>query len=254
MSENRNLNFLETFKLFPKRTVWKPLILIILLMSFQELVGISAVTFYGGTIFQIAGISNPNQVAAGAIGVISVLATTMGLLLMDVLGRKILLLISSTFALIATLSMGTYFYVTDSQSCDLNNTVVGLPVVCSEGFNWLAILSIVLYVIGFSLGWGGIPWLLSSEIFPTVVRGKCMSIATFVSWAFAVIVTFSFNSYQAAVQPYGAFWTFAVFCALSFLFVLFFVPETKGKTLHEIEAHFAGTRMEDLVLEDEEDN
>ena len=242
LHENKELTYLQTLKMFPQRTVWKPFLLVLIVLIFQELVGISAVIFYGGPIFQVAGFENPNEVAAGSIGAFQVLGTIFCLFLADVIGRKVLLLLSSGGLIISTFSVGAYFFVYESHGCDHLNTTALIHEVnfaCDTAFSWLAILSLALYTFAFTLGWGGIPWLLSSEMFPMAVRGKCMSIVTCVNWIMSIIVSFSFNSYQEAVQPYGAFWTFGIICTLSFLFVLLFLPETKGKTLHEIENYFA---------------
>ena len=78
-----------------------------------------------------------------------------------------------------------------------------------------------------------------------------MSIATFLLWVMATLVSSTFSSYQELVGSYGVFWTFAVSCLLCFIFVMIFLPETKGKTLLEIEMHFAGSHIEDIFLREE---
>ena len=138
------------------------------------------------------------------------------------------------------------FYIYTAHDCSNLTTSLNATtddIVCNRDFGWLAIMSIGLYIFGFSISWGPIPFLLSSELFPTAVRGKCMSIGTFVNWGLAVIISFTFNSYRTLVYPFGAFWTFTGFSFLSFFFVLIFLPETKGKTLHEIEKYFAGKQQ-----------
>ena len=87
--------------------------------------------------------------------------------------------------------------------------------------------------MSFSIAWGGIPWLLLSEIFPLRVRGAGMGLAVGASWIFAAIVTGFFKEYQKVLKPWGAFWSFSIIYALSVLFVIIFVPETKGKSLED---------------------
>ncbi len=106
--------------------------------------------------------------------------------------------------------------------------------------SWLSLISLIVYIIGFSIGWGPIPWLLMSEIFPSKARGAASAIATATNWTFAFIVTVSFKTMEHGLKDQGVFWLYSGVCILSIIFVLVFVPETKGKTLEEIEAEFQG--------------
>ena len=266
--QNRAVGSLQILKLLRKRTVWKPLILTGFIMFFQQFSGINAFIFYSGPIFKMAGIASPNLVATGAVGVIQIAATFVCVLLTDLVGRRWLLMVGSVGMAVSTVTMGLYFFLVE-HSCKAtsivnattNATSIGglhlqvsttpNPVICSSDFSALAITSVAVYIIAFSLGWGAIPWLLSAEMFPMMVRGKCMSVATFINWVFATIITAAYSSYADTVHPYGAFWTFSIILVISFFFVIFFLPETKGKSLQEIEAKFAGSHVEDLVLEDD---
>lgn len=268
--QNRAVGSLQILKLLRKRTVWKPLILTGFIMFFQQFSGINAFIFYSGPIFKMAGVENPNLVATGAVGIIQIAATFVCVLLTDLVGRRWLLMVGSAGMAVSTVSMGVYFFLVEYY-CVLNTTRIvnattnatsigGLhlqasnatnPVICGSAFSALAITSVAVYIIAFSLGWGAIPWLLSAEMFPMMVRGKCMSVATFINWVFATIITAAYSKYADTVHPYGAFWTFSIILVISFFFVIFFLPETKGKSLQEIEAKFAGSHVEDLVLEDD---
>ena len=252
--ENKEHSLKETLKMIPKPTVWKPLILLLVILSLQQLVGITAVDYFGAPIFKTAGVQNPNEAAAFTIGLFQLVGIIFCLILADCCGRKRLLLASSFGLTLSTFGMGVFFIFYLMHNCESSaegehknvthftgsvmNVTAPLDVICGSGFSWLAIVSISLYSFSFELGWGGIPRLLAAEYFPISVRGKCMGIAFFANWSFGLIISFSFNSYQAAVMPYGVFWTFAGFSLLSFFFVLIFIPETKGKTLHEIEENF----------------
>lgn len=262
-SRHKRISFLQALKLFRKRTVWKPLVLTCFIMFFQQFSGINAVIFYSGTIFTSGKVPKPALVATGTVGGIQIIATFICVLLTDLVGRKILLSVGAAGMALSSIAMGVYFFeIRDcSSSPNLNATTQVLSslyssptqsVVCSEGFSALAIVSMIIYIATFSIGWGAIPWLLSSEMFPMVVRGQCMGIATFLNWMFASIISFGYQEYadDHVVHPYGAFWTFAGICILAFIFVLIFLPETKGKTLDEIEAGFAGRHVDDLVLQE----
>ena len=267
---NRAVGSLQILKLLRKRTVWKPLILTGFIMFFQQFSGINAFIFYSGPIFKMADVAEPNLVATGAVGVIQIAATFVCVLLTDLVGRRWLLMVGSAGMAVSTVTMGVYFFLveyfcvfnaTRIVNATTNATSIGgwllqsssapNSVICGSAFSALAITSVAVYIIAFSLGWGAIPWLLSAEMFPMMVRGKCMSVATFVNWVFATIITAAYSNYADTVHPYGAFWTFSIILVISFFFVIFFLPETKGKSLQEIEAKFAGSHVEDLVLEDD---
>ena len=106
--------------------------------------------------------------------------------------------------------------------------------------SWLAVTCTIGFIIFFSLGWGALPWLLMSEIFPPRVRGSASSFVTLVNWLLVFVVTNSFHYMLATFYEQGTFWFFAFFSFLSFLYTYFCVPETKGKTLEEIEQMFVG--------------
>ena len=147
-------------------------------------------------------------------------------MLIDRLGRRALLLISEILMVIALVSLGTYFYIRDN---DLE-TALTLP--------WLPVTSLIVFIAGFSIGLGPIPWLMMGELVPERVKGPATSAATFFNWGLAFAVTLSFNSLKQALTDAGAFWFFAAICSLATLFCGFIVPETKGKTSAEIQANF----------------
>ncbi|XP_066896788.1 solute carrier family 2, facilitated glucose transporter member 8 isoform X2 [Kogia breviceps] len=166
--------------------VYKPFIIGISLMAFQQLSGINAVMFYAETIFEEAKFKD-SGLASVIVGIIQVLFTAVAALVMDRAGRRLLLASS-----------------------------------------------------GFAVGWGPIPWLLMSEIFPLHVKGVATGVCVLTNWFMAFLVTKEFSSLMEVLRPYGAFWLAAAFCICSVLFTLACVPETKGKTLEQITAHFEG--------------
>jgi SP family arabinose:H+ symporter-like MFS transporter len=98
--------------------------------------------------------------------------------------------------------------------------------------------AILLYIAAFAMALGPIPWILCSEIFPTRIRGRAMSLATFTIWSACYLVaqTFPMLNDSQVVGPARTFWLYGAFSLVGLLFVLAWVPETKGKTLEEIEA------------------
>lgn len=224
--------------------VHKPLIIGICLMVFQQLSGVNAIMFYANTIFEEAKFKD-SSLASVTVGIIQVLFTAVAALIMDRAGRKLLLALSGVIMVFSMSAFGTYFKLT--QSGPSNSSHVGLLVPISAepadvhvGLAWLAVGSMCLFIAGFAVGWGPIPWLLMSEIFPLHVKGVATGVCVLTNWFMAFLVTKEFNSIMEILRPYGAFWLTAAFCILSVLFTLTFVPETKGRTLEQITAHFEG--------------
>lgn len=205
-----------------------PAVLISLgLMLFQQLSGINAVIFYAASIFKMAGSSVDENLASIIIGIVNFVSTFIATAIIDRLGRKMLLYISSVAMIITLVSLGAYFYVKDS----------GVDV---TAYGWLPLACLVIYVLGFSIGFGPIPWLMLGEILPSKIRGTAASLATGFNWTCTFIVTKTFHNIIDAINMYGTVWLFAVICLVGLFFVIFFVPETRGKSLEEIERKLTG--------------
>uniref|UniRef100_A0A8D1E712 Solute carrier family 2, facilitated glucose transporter member 8 n=2 Tax=Sus scrofa TaxID=9823 RepID=A0A8D1E712_PIG len=224
--------------------VYKPFVIGVSLMIFQQLSGINAVMFYAETIFEEAKFKE-SSLASVIVGVIQVLFTAVAALVMDRAGRRVLLTLSGVVMVFSTSAFGTYFKLT--QDGPSNSSHVHLlapismePADASVGLAWLAVGSVCLFIAGFALGWGPIPWLLMSEIFPLHVKGVATGVCVLTNWLMAFLVTKEFSSLMEVLRPYGAFWLASAFCIFSVLFTLACVPETKGKTLEQITAHFEG--------------
>lgn len=206
-----------------------PAILITLgLMLFQQLSGINAVIFYAGTIFRDAGGTIDENLSTTIIGIVNFVSTFLATIVIDRLGRKILLYVSSISMIITLSVLGAYFYIKEATDIDVSN------------YGWLPLACLVIYVLGFSLGFGPVPWLMLGEILPSRIRGTAASMATGFNWMCVFMVTKTFHSIIATINMYGTWWLFAVVCTLGLIFVIFFVPETRGKSLEEIEKHLTG--------------
>lgn len=157
------------------------------------------------------------------VGVMQVIATFVASMVIDRLGRRILLLGSILVMGICTVFLGIYFYMYDQDKSNV------------EGMGWLPVLSLCLYIVVFSLGFGPIPWVMIGELFATDVKGLAGSIAGSFSWLLAFVITKSFTNIRETIGLGETFWLFAMFSALGTVFVFFYVPETKGKSLIEIQ-------------------
>uniref|UniRef100_A0A1B0FLN5 Major facilitator superfamily (MFS) profile domain-containing protein n=1 Tax=Glossina morsitans morsitans TaxID=37546 RepID=A0A1B0FLN5_GLOMM len=219
-----------------KRNNLKPLSISLGLMFFQQFSGINAVIFYTVSIFKDAGSTIDNNLCTIIVGLVNFIATFMATVLIDRLGRKVLLYISDVAMIMTLFTLGGFFYCKESG---MNITQIG----------WLPLASFVVYVVGFSLGFGPIPWLMMGEILPAKIRGTAASVATAFNWTCTFIVTKTYQDMIDSIGAHGAFWLFGVVCFIGLFFVIFYVPETQGKSLEDIERKMMGRvrRMSSLA-------
>ncbi|KAJ4772700.1 Major facilitator superfamily protein [Rhynchospora pubera] len=191
------------------------------LMVLQQFGGVNAICFYASEIFVSAGFSSGNS-GMIAIVIVKVPMTTLGVLLMEKAGRRPLLLVSAAGTCLGCFLVGLSFLSQDFQWAKDLNII-------------LALTGILVYTGSYSLGMGGIPWVIMSEIFPINMKGSAGSLVTFVSWLGSWIVSYTFN-FLMLWSSVGTFFLFASICGFTVLFVARLVPETKGRTLEEIQA------------------
>ena len=188
----------------------------IFLAVFSQIQGINAIMYYAPEIFKAVGAGTEAAFQQTVIiGLINLLFTFVAIYWVDRLGRKTLLLIGGVGMAISLLMVGFSFY-----------------------FGWTGyglLLFILLYIGSFAASYGPVTWVVISEIFPIKMRGVAMSVATFALWVAVYLVTQLFPMMLEMVGPAGTFWIFGAMALLSFGFVWARVPETKGRTLEEIE-------------------
>ena len=213
-------------------------------MVIQQFCGVNAVLFNAASIFKDAGFDKAKLVSI-SVGLIQFVGTALACLLMDRAGRRILLWTMALGMCITLAGLGIYFEIyipakTDSTPASDTVSLLGsihLSVAASK-ISWLSILCLVLFNLAFALAWGPIPWLVMSEIFPLKARGPASSLATLSNWLLAFVVTKTYSSLASGLTIQGTFWFYSGCSLLGFVFVFFVMPETKGKTLEEIEAMF----------------
>ena len=242
IAQQKKQNMLQKFK---KRSTLYPLFLGCCLTAFQQLSGINAITFYSQVIFSgVQGISdNADIVSTFCVGATQVIGTIFLLSFVDKFGRRKMLLVNGMFMCLSAASMGIYYIFNSKPYCDPDNEEDND---CVTGLNPVAIISLMVYTCAFAAAWGGLPYLVGAELLPLHIRGAGLGIKTLVGWFAATIVLLSFEPYQEAVNPWGAFFTFSfiMFCAV--VFVYKFIPETKGKTLEEIQQHFIKSKRNEV--------
>ncbi|XP_057771875.1 sugar transporter ERD6-like 16 isoform X2 [Salvia miltiorrhiza] len=191
------------------------------LMVFQQFGGINGIGFYSSETFVAAGFSS-GKAGTIAYAIIQVPITMLGAVLMDKSGRRPLLIISAAGTCLGCIMTGASFFLKDQSL---------LP----QCVPFLAVSGVLVYISAFSIGTGPVPWVVMSEIFPIHIKGVAGSLVVLVNWLGAWLVSYTFN-YMMSWSSAGTFSIYAAFCALTILFVAKIMPETKGKTLEEIQA------------------
>lgn len=197
------------------------IIISIVLAAFQQLVGVNAVLYYAPRIFQNTGTRlDVSLLQTILVGAVNLIFTVVAILSVDKMGRKSLLIIGGSIMGLAMAGIGFSFY--------------------AGSLGMTALIFILIYIAGFAMSWGPVMWVVLSEIFPNSIRGA-MSIATATVWITDLIVSWSFpvlddNAWLVEQFNHGfAYWIYALICFAALFFVWKVVPETKGKTLEQIE-------------------
>ncbi|CAN0905858.1 Sugar transporter ERD6-like 6 [Linum grandiflorum] len=210
-----------------RRRYWFPLMVGIGLLVLQQLSGINAVLFYSSNIFEAAGVTNSNMVTC-IVGALQVIATAVTTWLIDRTGRRILLIVSSSGMTLSILLVAVSFIAKDFVSVDSSaHNVLGI----------LSVAGVLSMVVTFSLGMGAIPWVIMSEILPVNIKGLAGSIATLANWFIVWLVTVTANL-LLTWSPGGTFLIYTAVSGFAVAFVALWVPETKGRTLEEIQGSF----------------
>lgn len=199
----------------------RALIIALGLMIFQQLSGINAVIFYSGDIFNAAGSTLDPKLATIIVGVVQVVVTYISSTVVDRVGRKVLLLLSASIMGLCLAILGLYFCLKKGDDV--------------SGIGWLPLLCVTVYIVMFSLGFGPLPWLMMGEVFAPNVKGAASSIAVCTNWTLTFVVTFSFGKLVDGLGEDWTFWLFAIICGIATIFIYYLVPETKGKTLSDIQ-------------------
>ncbi|MGA2560725.1 MAG: D-xylose transporter XylE [Terracidiphilus sp.] len=190
---------------------------------FQQFVGINVVLYYASDIFKGMGMTtNASLLQTIIVGAVNLAFTVVAIVTVDHFGRKPLQIVGALVMAVAMISLGADFWL--------------------GGKGMVALVAMLVYTAGFAVSWGPVTWVLLSEIFPNQIRGKAMAIAVAAQWVANYLVSWSFpildeNPYLVQHFKHGfAYWLYGGMGILAALFMAKFVPETKGRTLEQMEA------------------
>ncbi|MGH2864607.1 MAG: sugar porter family MFS transporter [Solirubrobacteraceae bacterium] len=206
------------------RTVWRPqvrpLVAVGLALAIaQQFIGVNTVIYYAPTILKFTGLSTNSAITqALSVGITNVIFTIVAIVLLDRIGRRLLLIVGTTGCVLSLAMLGVFFASSSLQHSD----------------SWLALVCLIVYIASFAVGLGPVFWLMISEIFPLKVRSSAMSLSTVGNWTSNFLVSSFFLTLVDEISREGTFWLYAGFGVLALIFFLARVPETKGRSLEQI--------------------
>ena len=223
-----------------KKSSYISFLLLLFLLAIQQLSGINALIFYAANVLNSAGVGHSQFTALLCIGLTEVVATVVSSLVVDLFGRKILLISSAVVMSLSCTALGVHFYFSHMAVCnEVVNATASIGDTAGSGgcphLSLLAVVSVIGFMVGYSVGMGAIPWILISELFPLRVRGVLAGVVSAVNWACAAMVAGLYFEYVDLVKEWCAWWTFAMLNLIAAVFVAVLLPETRGKKLELIE-------------------
>ena len=226
-------NIAQTLKETGKKINWKilaskklrPMMVIgIVLAVFQQWCGINVIFNYADEIFTSAGYSVSDMLFNIIItGAVNLLFTLVAMKMVDHWGRRKLMLFGSAGLALIYIVLGSCYYL------ELKGLVV--------------LIMVILAIATYAMSLAPITWVILSEIFPNRIRGAAMAVATTVLWIACFVLTYTFPILNKLLDASGTFWLYAFICVTGFLFILKKLPETKGKSLEQVEAYFENRNL-----------
>lgn len=230
-------------ELFNDPALYKPLVIAVALMFFQQACGVNPLMSYAVELFQnsSATFAVDASWSSAIVALVQVLGTGVSGLLMDRVGRRILYVFSGFSMTLSHIGSGCYSYFFQQGSSSEMGTA----------WNWVPLASFAVFILSFSLGFGPVPMVVAPELIPTRNRSFLLAVASVSSSIFGFLFTKTFDDLRSVAGLYGTYWIFAGLSFLGSVFYWFFVSETKGKTIREINRTFSrsfSSQQRELVI------
>ncbi|KAJ9589410.1 hypothetical protein L9F63_017389 [Diploptera punctata] len=230
--EESRINQVGIKDLISSRGTRRGLIICIVLAAAQQLSGITPIMAYFVSLFQSAGGSvSPNMaiIIAKCVQIVGSIITSV---LLDIAGRRILLISSQIFTVISLSTLGVYFFL---QKNGFDVSYLGfLPLMC-----------VSIYVLCFAVGLGSVPYVIMAEIFSPHARGIASMITVATIWIFAFITSKFYPDFVSLLDLHGCYWMFSLICVGCTIFIIFKLPETKNRSLESILKELNGVKNVD---------
>ncbi|MFN8130701.1 MAG: sugar porter family MFS transporter [Solirubrobacteraceae bacterium] len=210
----------------------KALVVGVGLSIFQQITGINAIIYYANEIFDRAGLTSTNQQTTATlycVGLVNVLATFIAVAYVDRFGRRPLLFAGLVGMFVSLTAVGIGFATTGTTDTGAGASLAGI----------VTMVALVVFIASFAFSLGPVVWTIISEIFPSRVRGRAVSLATAVNWGAAFLVTQFFLTVVNEIGEAATFFVLALMCVFAYIFVWRYVPETRGRSLEEIQEQWA---------------
>lgn len=226
---NESLKVVSTgnFSALFVRKLWVPLTVALVIAICNQLTGINVLLQYAPLVIKNAGLDSAFGTMLGTVGIglVNFLVTVLAFFLIDYFGRRILLIIGTAGVIVAYIYLGILLHIVPVSRLQAELSLVGF----------------FAYIFFYAIGPGVVVWLAISELLPTQVRGQAVALGLFANSLAAAILSTTFLMIQSSLGMSGTYFLFAGFTMIYFLTALFYLPETKGKTLEEIQAFYVRT-------------
>uniref|UniRef100_A0A023FXL0 Putative transporter major facilitator superfamily n=1 Tax=Amblyomma parvum TaxID=251391 RepID=A0A023FXL0_AMBPA len=207
--------------------IYKPFLCSILVLFMQQVSAINILVFFAQDIFQDAGVSLAPDTCTILVGGILSGTFLVATLLADRLGRKPLFIISTALSAVSLSALGLCWHLKGLKAQDFH-----------DKYGWLPLASIVLYFVGYSLGLGPLPFVFLGELTPVKAKGVATGVCVFIYYLAAFLITKVYADLVGLMGTAATYWLYGALLTVTFVLFVVFVPETKGKTLEEIEQLF----------------
>lgn len=225
--------FKETIANILDPSCLKPFVILILYFLIYQFSGVNPVTFYAVEIFKDAGADVNKKVAAVIMGVVRLIFTVVSCIMIKEMGRRPLTFISSIGCGISMVSLGIYLFATEVWFPDYEVSAL---------VRYIPVLMLMIFTAASTIGYLVVPWVMIGEVYPTKVRGIVGGLTTCSCHFFIFLAVKSYPMFQIAMSNQGTFLMYGIISLLGTIFFYMFLPETKNRSLQEIEEQFAGPK------------
>ncbi|XP_054266048.1 facilitated trehalose transporter Tret1-2 homolog isoform X2 [Macrosteles quadrilineatus] len=262
----RSLSLTTTLKALSRPEAWKPLIIMNTFFFFQQFTGTFVVIFYAVDVVQEAGVKTDPFLVTVLIGLTRLVFTFLAAYLSKKFGRRPTAILSGVGMTLSLITLATHLYLlsptpsvtklsTSNLSDILNTTDVfnSTAVETVESVSFLPVTMLLLYILASTIGFLTLPWSMIGEVYPAQVRGVASGLTTCTAYGISFLVLKMYPHMKKVLDKHGVFYFFGIMALLGTIFVVFFLPETEGKTLQEIELQFMNKGARRSIQQEEEE-